>query len=125
LDENLCNSRAIQDTLTKLSIHFERHLAHFAPGTPDQDWLPLIGSKGWTLLTGDKRIRYNLLEKHALKIHAVREFVFASGNMSGQDMAAALELALNKMRRLCRKIDPPFVASITRTGEVYLRWPKP
>ena len=85
----------------------------------------MIGSKRWALLTGDKRIRYNLLEKHALQIHAVREFVFTSGNMSGQDMAAALELALGKMQRLCRKIEPPFVASITRAGEVHLRWPKP
>jgi hypothetical protein len=67
---------------------------------------------------------YNLLEKHALEIHSVREFVFTSGNLSGQDMAAALELALNKMRSFCRRNKPPFVASITRTGEVYLRWPK-
>jgi hypothetical protein len=76
------------------------------------------------LLTADKRIRYNFLEKHALKQHAVREFVFTSGNMSGQDMAAALELAIPKMRRLCHKLQPPFVASITRAGEVHLRWPK-
>lgn len=76
------------------------------------------------MLTSDKRIRYNLLEKRALEEHAVREFVFASGNMSGQDMAAALELALPKMRRFSRKLKPPFVASITRTGEVYLRWLK-
>ena len=83
-----------------------------------------MGSKGWILLTSDKRIRYNLLEKRALEIHAVREFVFTSGNMSGQDMAAALGLALDKMRNLCLRIQPPFVASITRTGEVHLRWPK-
>jgi hypothetical protein len=76
------------------------------------------------LLTADKRIRYNFLEKHALKQHAVCEFVFTSGNMSGQDMAAALELAIPKMRRLCHKLQPPFVASITRAGEVHLRWPK-
>jgi hypothetical protein len=44
--------------------------------------------------------------------------------MSGQDMAGALELALPKMRRLSRKLDPPFVAAITRIGEVHLRWPK-
>jgi len=79
---------------------------------------------GWILLTTDKRIRYNLLEKRALAEHAVREFVFASGNMSGQDMADALELALPKMRRLSRKLNPPFVAAITRIGEVHLRWPK-
>jgi len=77
-------------------VRFERHLDHFSPGTLDETWLPLVGSKGWILLTSDKRIRYNLLEKRALKIHAVREFVFTSGNMSGQDMAAALELASRK-----------------------------
>ncbi len=83
-----------------------------------------MGSKGWVLLTADKRIRYNMLEKRALKEHAVREFVFASGNMSGLDMAGALELALPKMRRLSSRQKPPFVASITRAGEVHLRWPK-
>jgi hypothetical protein len=83
-----------------------------------------VGSKGWVLLTTDKRIRYNFLEKRALAEHAVREFVFASGNMSGEDMASALELALPKMRRLWRKLNPPFVAAITRIGEVHLRWPK-
>lgn len=84
----------------------------------------MVGSKGWALLTADKRIRYNFLEKRALEQHAVREFVFASGNMSGEDMGTALELALPKMRRLTRKLEPPFVAAITRNGEVHLRWPK-
>jgi hypothetical protein len=110
--------------LTKLGVRFERHLAHFSPGTLDETWLPTVGSKGWILLTSDKRIRYNLLEKRALKAHAVREFVFTSGNMSGQDMAAGLEVGLNKMRTLCARNKPPFVASITRSGEVHLRWPK-
>jgi hypothetical protein len=86
--------------LTKLGVRSERHVAHFHRGIPDETWLPLVGSKGWILLTADKRIRYNLLEKHALEEHAVREFVFTSGNMSGQDMATALELALPKMRGL-------------------------
>jgi hypothetical protein len=84
----------------------------------------MVGSKGWVLLTCDKRIRYNLLEKRALTEHAVSEFVFTSGNMSGQDMAAALELALPEMRHLSSRLEPPFVAAITRTGEVHLRWPK-
>jgi hypothetical protein len=83
-----------------------------------------VGSKRWILLTTDKRIRYNLLEKRALEEHSVREFVFASGNLSGQDMAAALELALPKMRGVSRKLKPPFVAAVTRNGEVHLRWPK-
>ena len=124
LDENLCNAKAILEALKKLGVPFERHLAHFPRGTPDETWLPLVGKNGWVLLTTDKRIRYNFLEKRALQRNAVREFVFASGNMSAQEMAAALEAALHKMQRICRKFQPPFVAAITRTGEVHMRWPK-
>jgi hypothetical protein len=124
LDENLCNAFAILETLTKLGIHFERHLARFARGTSDETWLPLVGTNGWVLLTADKRIRYNFLERRALEKNAVREFVFASGNLSGKEMAAALEVALPKMQGIFRRFQPPFVAAITRTGEVHLRWPK-
>jgi len=124
LDENLCNSNAILDVLGRLEIPHERHLEHFARGVPDDQWLPLVGKNGWVLLTADKRIRYNLLEKRALEQHSVREFVFASGNLSGPEMAAALELALERMRNTCRKALPPFVASITRKGEIHLRWQK-
>jgi hypothetical protein len=69
-------------------------------------------------------MRYNFLEKRALEKNGVREFVFASGNMSGQEMAAALEVALRKIQKICRRFAPPFVAAITRTGEVHLRWPQ-
>jgi PIN like domain len=124
LDENLCNSAAIKETLARLGVRFLRHLDRFPRGVPDEDWLPEVGKNGWALLTADKRIRYNFLEKRALEQNSVREFVFASGNLSGGEMAAALELALAKMQKLCVKTKPPFVAAITRKGEVHLRWPK-
>jgi PIN like domain len=127
LNENLCNVKAISDTLAELHVRFERHLDYFRGGAPDDDWIPLVGQKGWVLLTADKRIRYNFLEKRALERNSLREFVFASGNMSGADMALALRYALPKIRRMCRrfKFKPPFVAAITRNGEVHIRWPLP
>jgi len=105
-------------------VKHERHLSHFPRGTPDEEWLPKVGQEQWALLTADKRIRYNLLEKRALAEHKVMEFVFASGNMSGEEMAKALELGLAKMVLLTKRQDPPFVATITRSGEVHLRWPR-
>jgi hypothetical protein len=92
---------------------------------PDETWLPEVGKNRWILLTADKRIRYSFLEKRALQRNHVREFVFASGNLSGDDMAAALERALPKMQRFCRRYSAPFVAAITQAGEVHLRWPNP
>jgi hypothetical protein len=82
LDENLCNTRAILDSLTRLAVRFERHLAHFEPGIPDETWLPLVGSKGWILLTSDKRIRLQPARKACfgnsfcsrIRVH-IRQFV--------------------------------------------------
>jgi hypothetical protein len=122
LDENLCNAKAILGVLSRLGVKHERHLSHFSRGTPDEVWLPRVGQEKWALLTADKRIRYNLLEKKALAEHHVMEFVFSSGNLSGDEMAEALENALPKMLRLARRQKPPFVAAITRGGEVHLRW---
>ena len=110
--------------MTRLNVPFERHPAHFPRGAPDETWLPVVGQHRWVLLTCDKQIRYNLLEKRALEKHAVREFAFVSGNLSGPEMAGVLEIALPKIRRICRRFQPPFVAAITRSGEVHVRWLK-
>lgn len=110
--------------LSRVGARHERHLDHFPRGTPDGEWLPKVGERGWALLTTDKRMRYNILEKRALEEFRVKEFVFASGNLAGAEMAGALERALPKMMRMAGRVDAPFVAAITASGEVHLRWPK-
>jgi len=104
-------------------VKHERHETHFAPGTEDTVWLPFVGEKGWLLVTKDKRIRFNELEKAAVLRNHVREFYFSSGNYSGAEMAVMLVQALPGMAKLCRKHDPPFIASITKNGNVNLRFP--
>jgi hypothetical protein len=61
------------------------------------------------------------LEKAAVLQHRVREFYFSSGNYSRTEMAEMLVSALRDMIRICRRYDPPFIASITKSGGVNLR----
>ena len=121
LDENLHNCKPILDALVQRGVRHERHGSHFPPGTEDTVWLPLVGQNRWLLITKDKRIRYNELEKAAVLRYSVREFYFSSGNYSGAEMAEMLVTALPEMARICRKYDPPFIASITKSGKVNLR----
>jgi hypothetical protein len=102
-------------------VKHERHGSHFKPGTEDTVWLPFVGQKGWLLVTKDKKIRYNELEKAAVMHYRVREFYFSSGNYSGAEMAEMLIVALPEMAKICRRHDPPFFASITKSGKVNLR----
>jgi hypothetical protein len=102
-------------------VKHERHGNHFSPGTEDTNWLPFVGQKGWLLVTKDKKIRYNELEKAAVLRHRVREFYFSSGNYSGAEMAEMLVVALPEMAKIYRKHGAPFIASITKSGKVNLR----
>jgi hypothetical protein len=87
-------------------------------------WLPRVSQERWVILTKDKGIRYNELEIAAVITNRGREFFFRSGNWSGVQMAEILSKALPKMRRLAKKTDAPFIASITQGGEVHLRYDK-
>jgi PIN like domain len=118
LDENLHNCKPILDALIQHGVKHERHGQHFAPGTEDTQWLPFVGEKGWVLLTKDKRIRYNELEKAAVRAYKVREFYFSSGNYSGAEMAEMLVAGLRDMVRIFRREKPPFIASVTKSGKV-------
>jgi hypothetical protein len=66
LDENLHNCEPILDALTQHGVKHERHGQHFDPGTEDTAWPAFAGRKGWLLVTKDKKIRYNELEKTAV-----------------------------------------------------------
>lgn len=118
LDENLSKCKPILESLTANKVLHERYHDYFNPGTDDEIWLSFVGQRLWVVLTKDKRNRYNQLEKAAIRQHKVAEFYFASGNMSGVEMATALVAALPEIKRVCKREKLPFIGSISKSGKV-------
>jgi hypothetical protein len=112
--------RAIGRRLQHEGLRAELHDHHFAQGTPDAEWLPEVGQRGWVVLTKDTRIRYRPREKQALLAAGVRAFAFASGNLSGGQMAGAIVKALPKMLKLLATHRRAFVARITAASDVMI-----
>jgi hypothetical protein len=52
----------VADALRAQGASIEIKTDHFEPDTPDVDWLPVVGSRGWVILSKDKHLRHNLLE---------------------------------------------------------------
>lgn len=93
----------------------------FPKNAKDSVWLTEAGKCGWVVLTKDTRIRYRAIETNALRSANVRAFVLtAGGDLSGSEMARIFVAALPRMRRLCAKTKPPFIARVTRDGNVSL-----
>jgi hypothetical protein len=122
LDETFHNCQPIHSALSAAGVEFVRHGSLFSPGTLDVDWLPVVGEKRWALLTSDKSIRYNQLEKEKIIQYKIREFVFASGNLSGAMMGEALGKALPKMKRLFAEYGEVFIAYLSQSGTVEVRF---
>lgn len=68
------------------------------------------------MLTKDKALRYNPLEKAKIIEHKLKIFAFSSGNLSGKDMATLLKANLRQLDRYARRHPAPFVASISRNA---------
>lgn len=63
LDENHCRNPHVIEAIEEHDIVCEKHLDHFQAGSEDTEWLPVIGQRGWCLLTTDARIRKIHLRK--------------------------------------------------------------
>lgn len=97
----------------------EVHDRHFAQDARDEDWLPAVGARNWVVLTKDRRIKSRTSELAALVRGGVAAFVLSSANMNGDQMAAAAYVsALPAMLRALARVRRPFVARVTRGGEV-------
>jgi predicted nuclease of predicted toxin-antitoxin system len=83
-------------------------------------WLSAVGANGWVVLTKDKHIRTRRNELAALLNAGVAAFVLTSGNITGEQMAAAFIVAIPRMLRLLQSTARPFIARVTTAGAVEL-----
>lgn len=82
-------------------------------------WLREAGSRGWIVITRDDRIRYNQLEKQAVVAAKLRFFSITSSSLTGEEAAALILSALDKMSRLCRQHSKRgFIAKVSRGPDV-------
>lgn len=116
LDESL-DSDSIAQALTAAGARVERLTHHLPKGTDDATWLSFVGSRGWVVLTRDKRIRYRRLERLALQAARVRAFVFTGGNITIRETGEILAGAFQAMRKICEREAGPFVFHVGRVGK--------
>jgi len=109
-------AQALRDAGATVVVHDDR----FPPDAPDEDWLHEVGQRGWIVLTKDKRIRYRENERRALQRAGVAAFVFVGKDLTGEEIAKALVVALPRMIRTANQTRRPFIATVTPRGTVRL-----
>ena len=107
------------EALRAAGVEIRVHDELFPKGTEDVVWLREAGLNGWIVITRDDRIRYNQLEKQAVIAARLRFFSITSSSLTGEQAAALILSALDKMSRLCRQHSKRgFIAKISRGPDV-------
>lgn len=78
---------------------------------PDEEWLKLVGERGWVAFTKDTRLRYNRAEKQALQDYGVRCFGLTGKNLRAHELAKRFLQNLPAITRACTK-PGPFVYAV-------------
>lgn len=110
----------VADALRAAGLTIVLHDDVFAQGTPDEDWLPELGRRGWILLTKDDRIRSTTAQREILLAAGVRAFILSGANLPGAALAEAFRAAARRMQRLALGERRPFIARVTASSEVRL-----
>jgi hypothetical protein len=111
-------ARDVPEALRAAGILVEVHDDHFAPDTPDIAWLGEVGARGWIVLTKDSRIRRHPLEFQSLLAANVAAFMLTATDLTGADMGRILVTAMPRLTTLVRSRARPFIATISRQGQV-------
>ena len=70
------------------------------------------------VLTKDSKLLTNQLELIALLRSGAPTFALRAADMTGDEMATAFVKAMPDMVKFLKKFEPPFLATVTRSGAV-------
>lgn len=108
----------IADRLRSEGIRVEVHDDHLPLDAPDEEWIALVGRKGWIAITKDKNVRYRTAELVAIRKHSARVIVIRMKNATGSEIAEVLVKGWQRVTRHASKTPAPFVAGIYGSGTV-------
>lgn len=111
-----CLGKSVAEALRTVGAQVKLMTEEFGSGTLDKDWLPVVGERGWLLITKDRNIRYNRAERRALQIAGVRAFFMGVRNPTAEVASALVTANAVRMVEFAMKHEPPFVVVIKKGG---------
>lgn len=116
-DRDLGN--AFPDILQTSGLRVERHARHFPPDCSDEEWLRVIGERGWIAVTRDTRIRYKPNELAAVVANRVALLVLV-GRVPHAELARGFVRTLPRIIRFLERHERPLIAKVLRVSPAEL-----
>lgn len=96
------------------------HEHGFAPETQDDVWIAECGKQGWAILSGDKGLERNPINRKAIIDKACKVFIFTDTNSKAEEWAAAVIMARRQIALIIDRNNGPFYVHIGKEGHSHL-----
>lgn len=99
-------------------MNIEKHDDYFEQNTLDIVWLEECGNRNWVVISSDKAIKKNFLEKQALMKSNLASFFFTTANLTSEQQFEIVEKAIKRMTNVIFSNKKPFIARLDKEGGV-------
>ena len=117
-------SKVTEKLLRHLDVRVEIHKRHYLPGAPDPEWIADAAKRGWAIISGDKGIEYDGINRHAVAQSGARVFLLTDTESRGAEWAASLVMARHKIQRVATENRGPFFCNIEKGGDQHVKKPR-
>jgi len=92
----------------------------FGPETQDDVWIAECGKQGWVVLSGDKGLEKNPVNRKAVIDAACKVFIFTDNSSKAEEWAAAVIMARKQIARMVDQNNGPFYVHIGKEAHSHL-----
>ena len=84
----------------------------FDDTAPDDEWLAKVGTKGWVVITQDRKLHKKELEIAAIKAHSARCFYLHGGSDPVWSAFCSLVTAFPRIVKIASEVPAPFIYQV-------------
>lgn len=117
-------SKVTANLLRALDVNVEVHRRHYLPTAPDPEWIADATGRGWVIISGDKGIREDGINRYAVIKARAKVFLLADTNSRGAEWAASLVMARKKILRVAEQNNGPFYCVVEKGSEHHVHKPE-
>ena len=110
--------------LRELNVSVEVHKRYYLPEEPDPNWIADATARGWAIISGDKGIEYDGINRQAVEIAKAKVFLLTDTESRGPEWAAALVLARHKIIKIATENNGPFYCTVERGKDDHVGNPR-
>jgi hypothetical protein len=106
--------------LERMGFELELHNNHFVHDEDDDKWIPVVASRKWVILSGDKRLTSQPVNKEAIITSRARVLLVTDSNSLPEQWAASVIVGRVRIQELLEKHPGPMCIKIGKHAKEHV-----